>query len=376
MAFTTCIFSITFLVLQYILQLKNATLLFFYYLSQTICTVSYQYCRAEGDNTTFAITSFLATALNILLNILFILKFGMKVNGMLLSVIISQLICAGIICKKKEILRYFCIRSFDSTMLRKLTSYSCPLVINQISSWAVNYSDRLIILLFLGKAFNGLYSVAYKFSNTINMVFNVINLAWTENAARFIDDEDSNEYFSNVFQTTYICYATLVVGVISLIPLVFKYIVNISFYESYYQVPILLIATLFSGAAASLGSIYIVYNKTKDVSTTTLLSGILNVITHLLLIKNIGLYAASISTLISFIALFLYRLIRIERFCRLSVKKSWLSIYSVLIVLGVTGYYSKNYLIIALVIIFDIFFFLVYFWITFLGKKNKRVNIG
>lgn len=302
------------------LSLKYSAYIYFYYLSTTIATVLLQVCRAYGDNMAYGVASFISSALAVCLNVVFIAGLHWKVEGILLSSILAQMACSAYIIARTRVFKYFNIRCFDKATGKSLLNYSVPLVFNQVSSWAINYSDRLIILYVWGTATNGIYSLANKFSNVTNTFFNVFNVAWTENVVRSLNDKDNDEYINKMFMLIFNVYMVLITGIINLLPFFFSILVNDNYNEAYGHVPILLLAIFFSGMAATIGSVYIAHGKTKEVSITTIFAGICNILIHFILLKPCGLYAASISTLVSFGLLFIYRYIFVKKFFCLRIK--------------------------------------------------------
>ena len=310
----TAIISVPYLIISGVIGLLHRWLLFAYYISQALAAVLLQTCRAKGDNMGYGMASFVSSALAVVLNVLFIAGLGWRVEGILSASVIAQLASCAYMLWRTKIHRYLSFAAISMARSRQLLSYAVPLVFNQIASWGINYSDRLIIVANWGEGVNGIFSVANKFSNITGTLFNVYNVAWTENVVRSMNDEDGTDYISWMFEFTFNVYLMLITGIINLLPLIFNIMVNEAFHEAYQHVPILLVAMLFSGMAATLGSIYIAYSKTREVSITTMLAGVCNVAVHFALLKKCGLFAASISTLVSFAALFVYRYISVRKF--------------------------------------------------------------
>ena len=107
------------------------------------------------------------------------------------------------------------------------------------------------------------------------------------------------------------------------------------------------------------GSIYIANMNSKKSGVTTTYAAVANIVIHLLLIKFIGLYAASISTLISYFLLFLIRYIDINKHFALRFdKKSIICIlflmYFVIIV------YINNFYFNIFNLLLSFFLFLVF----------------
>ncbi|MBQ9300181.1 MAG: polysaccharide biosynthesis C-terminal domain-containing protein, partial [Clostridia bacterium] len=98
-----------------------------------------------------------------------------------------------------------------------------------------------------------------------------------------------------------------------LVPVLFKILVRGDYADSYAQIPILLVAEFFFAMATFIGGIYVGFKATKNVGITTVLAAACNLLADLLLIKKIGLYAASVSTLISYIVLFVFRLADVQK---------------------------------------------------------------
>lgn len=319
-----------------------------YYLSQACSAVLLQEARAEGKNRVYGIASFIASALAVSLNALFIAGFHWKVEGILLASILAQCASAMYILFATDIVHYFRISAVTWDACRELLRYSIPLIFNQISSWVINSSDRLIIIRFLGTAVNGVYAVANKFSNTINTFFGLFNLALTENIVRCIGDEDGQEYITRLFTLISSMYLMLATGVMNLLPFVFDLLIDSSYAAAYNHVPILLAGMYFSGMAAVLGSIYIACKHTKNVSITTTLAAVCNIVVHLVLLKPFGLYAASLSTLVSFALLFLYRLIFIRNVFPIQINMRKAALPACIMLYSAWAYFTRNPVLIVI----------------------------
>ncbi len=350
-----------------IFSFNYVLLVYLYYLTTTIMTVLLQICRGYGDNKAYAMASFVSSSFAVLLNVVFVAILRMKVEGILLASIIANSISIIYMVKKTYIFRYLGLQFYDKDMGNKLLRYSIPLVFNQIASWAINYSDRVIILSKWGMGYNGVYSLANKFSSIMNTFFNVFNLAWTENVCKCLEDRDNIKYINMMFMLIFNIYLALVTGIVNLLPFFFYIMVNNNYYVAYGHVPILLLATFFSGIAATIGSVYIAYGRTKEVSLTTFLACICNIIVHLALLNICGLYAASISTLVSFAMLFIYRFIFIQKFFTLHINLKNILIQFALFLISYLFYIVKNPLLIIFGLLLNLSF------ILYITIKNKEI---
>lgn len=364
--FISMVVSIIYWLLTTFFKLQNRELLYGYYLSLMLFTVLLQVCRAKGDNIGYGSANFMSSTITVILNVLFVKFSPWKVEGILVSMISAQLIASIYMIYRIKIYKFLRISYVKLIRCKELLKYSVPLVFNQIASWAINYSDRIIILYKWGEGINGIYAVANKFANIINTFFSVYNVAWTENVVRSMNDEDSYKYISKIFEVTFSVYIVLITTILNFLPFLFNILVKGDFKEAYLQIPILLIGMLFSGMAATIGSIYIAYNKTKSVSITTMLAGVSNIIIHFILLNNFKLYAASISTLISFIILFIYRYFNIKKFFKLEFNGFKIIIQVVILVLSWIAFVNKNIILISIACVLNICFV---FYIIFNNKQ-------
>lgn len=316
--------------------------IFFYYFSMMASTYILQFCRALGDNIGYGIGSFISSSLAVLLNVFFIARLHLGVKGILLASILAQFASSIFLVLRSKIARFLSFGSIRKDICNSLLNYSVPLVFNQVSSWVINFSDRLIILTYLSIEINGIYAVANKFSNILSTFFGVFNIAWSENVIRSFSEPDYTEYIEQMFSLIFQVYMIIVTGILNLLPFVFDYLINEQYRAAYAHIPILLLAMFFSGMAATIGSVYIAYGKTREVSVTTILAGICNIIVHLVLLNFCGLYGASISTLVSFAMLFLYRIYAMRKFFKLNSKSGIIFFQISVYVLAWVAYVFKT----------------------------------
>ena len=221
--------------------------------------------------------------------------------------------------------------------------YSIPLVPNQVSWWIINVSDRTIITYILGIGINGIYSAATKFSSICTTLFNIFNLTWAESASLYIKDKDSSAYFSNIMNITLKLFVSLCLGIIAFMPFVFKLLITGEGYASaYYQIPILLVAVIFNIFVSFVGSLYVALKKSKEIAKTSIYCAIINISVNLALVKFIGLYAASISTLAAYLAMSIYRYLDVQKYVKLKFDKKFIFNSIVMITIVIVLYYIRN----------------------------------
>lgn len=301
-----------------------------------------QFPRGVGKNTIYSIGSFLSASTTVVFNVIFIAGFRWGAYGMFMATLLAKLVTCVYLFLAMKTWRYFSVNAYNKTLFRNVFKYSMPLVPNQLSWWVVGASDRTIVSHFIGVFSNGIYSVANKFSTIYVTFYNIFNLSWTESVSLHMNDSDRDEFLTDIINTMFNLFAAVDVGIIACMPFVFKLMVNSKYDEAYYQIPILMVAVLFQVVVGLYSVIYVALKKSTEIAKTSFFAAIINVGVDLFLIKVIGLYAASISTLVAYAAMAIYRYFDVRKYVsvRLSSKNLVAAFLSVLI--SVFVYYTKN----------------------------------
>lgn len=302
-----------------------------------------QISRGLGDNFSYSIGSLISGAGTVILNVIFIVCFKWGAIGMLTATMIANILCSIFVFIKKQLYRYIKIKSFDKNTIKSLWKYSIPLVPNQLSWWIINASNRTIISYFLSVSANGIFSAANKFSSICVTIFGIFNITWAESASIYINDKDNSKFFSNIVNSTLKIFIALCFGIIAFMPFVFSFLITgDSYADAYYQIPILMLSTIFSIAVSLFGSIYVALKKSKEIAKTSIYAAVINIIINILLIKFIGLYAASIGTLLSYMAMAIYRFFDVQKYVKIKIEKKLIlvSIITALVIISI--YYIRE----------------------------------
>lgn len=320
-----------------------------------------QVARGLGKTINYSISCCITGILTVLLNILLIIVFAFEADGIFISMIIANIITIIYLFVSLNLFSYFKFKVFNKKLLKTLLKYSIPLVPNGISWWIVNASDRTIISIVLDISANGIYAVSNKFSSLFIGIFNVFQLSWTESASLHINDKENEKFFSstiNFVLKTFICLALLM---ISAMPIIFNLFIDKKYSYAYYNVPILIIAMIFNVVVGLYSALYIAKKMTKQVMYTSIVSAIINILINLILIKYIGLYAASISTLLAYAVMAIYRHLDFNKIIRISIDRKMILIGIISFVFVCFCYYQKHTIYTILMIIYSVIYLLFNF---------------
>lgn len=319
-----------------------------------------QISRGLGDNKKYAFGSFLSALVTVTLNIVFIVALKWGAYGMLTASLLGNITCCIYIFISKRIYKYIKLKSYSKKLKTKLWKYSLPLVPNAISWWIFNSSDRVIVTSVLGIAQNGILSASYKFSSVYITIYNIFNMTWTESAALHINDKDANVFISNTINTALKLFVAMAFGIIAFMPFVFPIMINEKFGDAYNQIAILMTSSIFNVIVGLTSVVYIAKKDTKAVAKTSILSAIINLTVNLTLIKFIGLYAASISTLASYSIMAIYRLYDVQKYVKIKLDKRFVVTAFIMLGIILTSYYIGNiYINIITVLLTIIYAFII-----------------
>lgn len=304
-----------------------------------------QISRGLLDTKGYSIAGIANSIINLVLTILFIYVLKLGLNGLLLCLCISVAIPSIFLFYRERMYSLYDYKLKDRKELKKLLNYSWPMIPLAISMWIINASDRVMITLFLGIEANAVYAVARKIPSIINLIQGSFHTAWTESASLADRDADSSEYYSNMFDSLFRAVSGIAIVIACFTPALFKVLIKGNYNEAYFQMPILLLSMIFFSLSSFIGGIYTAKKKTKNVGLTTIGAAIINIFIDFILIDKIGLYAASISTLVSYIVLTIFRMINIKKI--VNIKFDIKSIFLIIIIATISCgliYYNSIYI--------------------------------
>lgn len=320
----TFVFCIFFSLIANFLNFKYITYCILLIVTSVYSNIALQLARGFGNYVIYSITSIIIGSLTAALNVVLLVWMKTGTIGMLLSISCANLIgviYALIKCKVWKYIKLTCINKSTATCLLK---YSIPLISNSIIWWIINLSDRTLITAFLGVGANGIYAISIKFPNLIMAIYSVLNLAWQETVSSHINDLDSEEFINNMFNKLIEFFASLIIGMISVIWFIFPLIIDIQYIDSIKYIPILALGSFFNIFIGMIGTLYIGLKRTKEIAITSIMAGIINFLINICLIRHFGIYAAAISTLVAFFIMSIYRVISIKNyfFLKLNIRKN------------------------------------------------------
>lgn len=336
------IYVVLFICIEPFLKIENAYFLLLYVVLQVYNALFLQFVRGLGYSIKYTIASFISASATTVLNVIALVFLRMGLQGLFVSTLTAQLLTLVYLVISSRSWEYFSLKKARIGTFKKVGTYSIPLIPNNLAWWVVNASDRTIISHFLGTAANGIYSVANKFPNVFINFYNILNLSWTETVSLHYNDEDRDEFLTDTMTSLVKLFVAACLGIVACMPFVFPIMVNTKYSAAYNQILILMYAMLFRVLVGLYSCVYVAQKNAKKIAYTSISAAIINITVDLILINKIQVFAASFSTLIAFLSMFIVRYIDVNKDVHMRIKKP-IAIGSILLSIMLVGtYYCNN----------------------------------
>ncbi len=316
LAFVVPVSLVILLITYWVLPIESPALkiwICIYFLFDILVAEARQITRGLSRNLDYSISSIVSAMVRMVFIVLLVKALHYELTGAVVALAISPVLSLAYLFVRVRMYELIDFSLFDPQVLKKMLAYSWPMVPNNMSMWVMRVSDRFVVTLFMGVAANAVYAVANKIPSLLSLAQSTFTLAWQENASIVSKDKDAAEYYSKMFSVMLNLYAGFLGLLIACTPILFALLIRGSYEEAYQQMPVLFLGMFFSCMSTFLGGIYIAFKATKSVGISTMLAALCNFVVDLALIRYIGLYAASGSTLISYAFLFAYRMADVRK---------------------------------------------------------------
>lgn len=269
----------------------------------------------------YAVSGIVGSVVKALLNVLLMIVFKFGLFGYLISIILSNCCIILFLIFFGKASLYWDRRKISKTAIYEMFKFSIPMIPNAFTWWMTNDISRIIILMFLGPAANGLYAIANKIPSMIFTIFNLFQNAWQISSVKAAKEkEEANKIYSIIFNGV---VALMIFGsaiIVSIVKVFMSYYVSETFFEGWKIIPILLLTALASNVSNFLGTTYLVNKSTSGLFTTTLWGTFANLFLSFALIPSFGIKGAAISGTIGFGIVSVIRLVQTRKWVEIRIK--------------------------------------------------------
>lgn len=276
--------------------------------------VEKNYLKAKDQNVLYSVLSIVQTAVLAGCNIAFLCCMGMGVSGYLLSTciacavpVIGPFVFGGLVVDLRA-------ANVDTGLLKRMLTFSAPLILNNISWWAIHSFDKVFLERMIGAAALGLYTVATKMPSLVNVMTSIFSQAWGISSVREYESSNDTNYYSSVLRVlVLIVYGSTIILVALIRPFMSIY-VGSSFSDAWRYVPLLLVAAAYYSIGSFYGSMYGALKRSVNSMMTTLVSAVVCIAVTVVLVPPFGIWGAVIGTAASYVVLMTARLLDVTRY--------------------------------------------------------------
>src|SRR3954470_9893752 len=190
---------------------------------------------------------------------------------------------------------------FDRGLMRRLFDFGAPTMPAEVSLYLLNFVDRLIIVRSLGLREAGLYSLAVKFAQAVNVLVRGFQLAWPPLAYSIRDEDEARRAYAVIVTIFAAGCAWVVAGMWLFSRWIVRALAAPKFFDSYEAIG--LIAT-----AVTLYALYMVLvvilgrtGRTEFNFPAAIGALVANVALNLLLVPPLGIVGAGLALVASYL---------------------------------------------------------------------------
>ncbi len=272
------------------------------------------YLKIKDKNTLYSLLSILQTLVLVICNLLLLVGVNLGIRGYLWSYIISNCITALCAVILGGMLKDFKTAKYHSDLMKAMILFSLPYIINDISWWAINSVNKLIIEFMLSSAILGIFTAASKIPSLINALSSIFTQAWGLSSIKEYDSSNDTMFYEKVYNYYIIFIFGVCIAANTIMKSFMRIYVSEDFFVAWHYVPLLLLGAGFSGLASFMGSLLGAVKKSKTLMTSALLASVVNVVLSIVLIKWVGLWGAAIATLVSYVVVAVYRMVELRKY--------------------------------------------------------------
>jgi O-antigen/teichoic acid export membrane protein len=254
--------------------------------------------RLEERARAFFVTTILNVLATIGLTVVLVVGLGEGARGLLLGSYVAGAATVLILIVLQR--RLLSLR-FDRGLLRRLFRFGLPTMPAEASLYLLNFVDRIIIVRTLGVAEAGLYSLAVKFAQAVNVLVRGFQLAWPPLAYSIRDDGEARRAYATIVTLFATGCAFVVTGMWLFSRWIVRFLAAPEFFASYKAVGLL-------ATAVTLYALYLVLvvilgrtGRTEFNLPATLAALAANIVLNLLLVPPLGIVGAALALVASYL---------------------------------------------------------------------------
>lgn len=294
------LFSLSDLISQYSIYI------FVIFVFYTLNNFLIQFSKGIDKIGVTAISGVISTAVMLAMNVILLVVFDWGLLGFFIANVCGYVIPCIYIVSRLRLWELFEIK-IDKKLQWEMVYYALPLVLNILSWWVNNTSDRYIVTAIVGIQASAIISVAYKIPQILSTISAIFIQSWQISAIKIQEDKSDTTFVSNMLLYYNALLLIIASGIILFVKPISNILFGISFYSAWELVPFLIISSLFNAISGCIGAIMGAKMDTHNIAKSALVGMIANIILNIVLTFLMGPQGITISTLIASFLIFYMR---------------------------------------------------------------------
>ncbi|HET1145429.1 TPA: oligosaccharide flippase family protein [Streptococcus pneumoniae] len=294
------LFSLSDLISQYSIYI------FVIFVFYTLNNFLIQFSKGIDKIGVTAISGVISTAVMLAMNVILLVVFDWGLLGFFIANVCGYVIPCIYIVSRLRLWELFEIK-IDKKLQWEMVYYALPLVLNILSWWVNNTSDRYIVTAIVGIQASAIISVAYKIPQILSTISAIFIQSWQISAIKIQEDKSDTTFVSNMLLHYNALLLIIASGIILFVKPISNILFGISFYSAWELVPFLIISSLFNAISGCIGAIMGAKMDTHNIAKSALVGMIANIILNIVLTFLMGPQGITISTLIASFLIFYMR---------------------------------------------------------------------
>jgi O-antigen/teichoic acid export membrane protein len=191
----------------------------------------------------------------------------------------------------------------DRNLLGRMLRFGLPTMPAELSLYSLQFIDRIIIVRYAGLAEAGLYALAFKFSQAIQVVVRGFQLAWPPLAYSILDDDEARGVYATVMTAFTALCAFIVVGMWLEARWIVDWLADPAFFDSYEAVGLLALGASLYGVYLTQVVILGRTGRTGFNFPATAAGTVANVGLNLWLVPDHGIVGAGVALALSYLVI-------------------------------------------------------------------------
>ena len=274
------------------------------------------------------------------------------------SIISSALIEVSFFLFNKK---WFSIRYVDLKLIKHLLYIAFPLLLNSLSYWVFNSSDKIMLVNFLGTSATGIYSAASKLGHCSQLIQIAFSGGWQYFAFSTMKEKDQVKVNSLIYEYLGTISLGVTMLVCALSSIIFKIFFTEEYQTGYILVPYLFIAPLLQMLFQVASNQFLVIKKTWPIMLIMAMGALMNIIMNCCFIPTVGAEGAAIATLLGYILVNLVCIVWLKRVKLMEISRRFVKNITIFAIYFFVWrfLFVKNVFVASIVAIVIMFYF---FW--------------